>query len=272
MSDEKKYSELEVAIMIRERLVETMKKHEDLSKNSAHDIDAGTDANNDEAECPDYLANSLSEGSESPEGGQSQESSESFSESSSEDSEESEEDKKKKKKDGESEGESEEHESSESDSEESAEEDSGEESEEKYDFKKSEAGMYTIEYKTLKKEEAGKVNPSFKISNPAKSKEWSKGQTNMINATKPGKGRKSDKGDQAKFESEAKARRAKMKSEGLIKEEVKATGGMDSMDKPHISDKAAEEKKGIKRPLEKCGDMAEAKSSSKLKKYLDKKK
>ena len=140
MSNDKKYSELEVAEMIKVRLIETMKKHEEMAKNSAHDIDAGGEPNNDDAECPDYLANSLAES------GSSESSDMEYSESSNmedealsdydNDEDEDEDSEKKKKKDDDS-------------------EDDSESDEEDYSFVKSEACGHTIEYKTLRKDFAG---------------------------------------------------------------------------------------------------------------------
>ena len=119
----------EVARMILEKTHNTLKKHEEMlqkSKNTAHEIDAGEEPKNDEAECPDSLKG---------EGASSASKSEPKKDSSpvveSEDSEMEDEPL--------SDDESEEDESEE------------DEEEEKFEFKKSESGMHTVQYKTLKK-------------------------------------------------------------------------------------------------------------------------
>lgn len=125
MSEKKEYSPIEVAQEIAKRISSKMKKYEESlekSKNSAHEIDAGEEPKNDDAECPE----SLCESSASSEGSQ-ESSSEEQAAPKSEDSEE---------KEG---------------SEESEEKESEEESEEEYEFKKSESGMHTVEYKTMAK-------------------------------------------------------------------------------------------------------------------------
>jgi hypothetical protein len=115
--------------MILEKTHNTLKKHEEMlqkSKNTAHEIDAGEEPKNDEAECPDSLKG---------EGASSASKSEPKKDSSpvveSEDSEMEDEPL--------SDDESEEDESEE------------DEEEEKFEFKKSESGMHTVQYKTLKK-------------------------------------------------------------------------------------------------------------------------
>lgn len=132
MSDKKEYSAVEVARKVLERVQEQLKKNEELlskAKNTAHEIEAGQEPSAENAECPEYLASADMSG----------EASESQSEAP-----------KKKKKPESEESESEEMEESD-DSEESESEDESEESE--YEFKKSESGMYTIEYKRLAKKE-----------------------------------------------------------------------------------------------------------------------
>lgn len=144
MSDKKTYSPAEVARMILEKTHNVLKKHEEMlfkSKNSAHEIDAGEEPKNDEAECPDSLkGEGASNASKS-------------------------EDKKAKSPVNESEdpamedeplsdGESEEDESEEDESE-----------EEKFEFKKSESGMHTIEYKRIAKKE----KPLKKLMSPTTS-------------------------------------------------------------------------------------------------------
>ena len=129
MSEKKEYSPIEVAQEIAKRISSQLKKYEDTmakSKNSAHEIDAGEEPNNDEAECPESLA----AGSQASEG--SQEASESVSEEG--------EEKKKVKKEGE------EDESSEDESQEDESEDKQE-----FEFRKSESGMHTVQYKTMAK-------------------------------------------------------------------------------------------------------------------------
>jgi len=244
MSEEKKYTPLEAALMIRETLVKMVK-----SANSSHEIDPGEEISSESAQPQEESAPSTD--------------GEGFS---GEESSESEEDKKKKKKE----------EGSEEETEESYESEESEESEEKYDFNKGESGMHSIVYQTLKKKEdtPSVSNPSFKNTKPGE-KKYTNTQTEMVNATRPGK-RKASQSDQNKFEAEAKIRRAKIKEENLGKEEVKATGGMDKLDKPHTSDMAKEK---FKRPLQKCDDVKgcdcnckDPADSGKLKDFISKKK
>ncbi len=125
----------EVARMILEKAHNTLKKHEEMlqkSKNTAHEIDAGEEPNNDEAECPDSLKG---EGSSSASKSESKKENSPVAES--EDSEMEDEPL--------SDGDSDESESEEDESEES------EDEEDKFEFKKSESGMHTVQYKTLKK-------------------------------------------------------------------------------------------------------------------------
>lgn len=312
MSEDKKYSELEVALLIKERLQELVK-----SSNSSHEIDGGEEPNNDLAECPEYLANSLSE--QGSQEGSEFASSEAPSEGSSEEEYDEEGKPKKKKKEGE-----------ESDESEKAESDVAEGSEEyepEYEYKKSEAGMHNIVYKSLKKGNfatnsggAAAASKGFGSllgggSNPApaptatptptvgKSEEKgpdnaeighaTKAPTKMSNAQnitygssirsgRKGsmKGHKADPSPgQIKGEAAAKARRIAMKNKSLNKEEVKSTAGMATP--PHKSDKGMEEVKGIKRPMEKAlpqaaGKIAEFKQrvgkSEKLSNFLKNKK
>tara|TARA_R100000951_G_scaffold112718_1_gene113469 strand:- start:142 stop:2316 length:2175 start_codon:yes stop_codon:yes gene_type:complete len=344
MSDDKKYSPVEVANMVAKRLRDCLKKHEvgvetlQKSANSSHEIDAGEEPNNDDAECPASLAAASFEGQESSDNsGQAEYS---------EDSESEEDDMNPDDYAVDSESEdSEEDDSEEDDSE-----------EDDYEFKKSEACGHTIEYKTMKKGaldflklggtktsaqnpksntaqgqapkpatgtslaskigwpgaakppvskgegEDGKVNSSF--DREKKDVEWTKDQNEMVNATKPGK-KPSNRQDQADHIAAAKKRRAKFKAEDAAKaakkvekseamkkckdkddcdcdespkgeleknndNKVKETKGI-TTDKVHESDKAYEEKQGLKRPLEKCGDMIEAKKSEKLSSFLKKK-
>lgn len=133
MSEKKEYSPIEVAQEIAKRISNQLKKYEDTmakSKNSAHEIDAGEEPNNDEAECPESLA----AGSQSSEG--SQEAPQGDSQESSEEGEE----KKKVKKEGEEDN------SSEDESQEDESQDSQE-----FEFRKSESGMHTVQYKTMAK-------------------------------------------------------------------------------------------------------------------------
>ncbi len=264
MSEKNEYSLVEVAEMMKEKLQEVLKK----SSNSSHEIDSGEEPNNDDAECPDYLANAGFEG------GSSEESSEAFSseDGESDETEKDESGKKKKKEDNEEDTEEETQEESEEDE---------EDKESKYDFTKSEACGHVIEYKTLRKEEKAKDNAEIKHTT-----EDAKKMSNAQNATfgssiRSGKkgSMKGHKGDaspgQIEGERQAKLRREKIRSEesnmAQKKSEVKETKGID-FDKENTSDKGLEEKKGLKRPIEKCGDMLEAKSSSKLKKFLGKEK
>jgi hypothetical protein len=249
MSDKKDFTPVEFAKKILEGVHNQLKKHEELllkSKNTAHEIDPGQEPKNDDAECPPMLAEGMKADSSSEKQG----SSELF--------------KKKKKQaseDSEMEDES-------SDSEESYEEESEEsESKENNQFQKS---------------EDDKKNPSF--DREKKDKEWTTLQRKMVDRTKPGTIR-SNRADQAKYIEEAKKRRAEYRKQGLLKEETKETKGI-HFDKPSKSDKSKEEEKGVKRPLEKCGemkkeehdkakkcgDMPEMNGVKKLKKFLQKKK
>jgi hypothetical protein len=126
-------------------------------------------------------------------------------------------------------------------------------------------------------EKAGKSKP---ITTHQKKAGW--GQT-----FKPGQ--KTTNQGQYEGIKEAKQRAAEYKKASkekkLSKEETKETKGI-HFDKPSKSDKAKEEEKGVKRPLEKCGemkkeehdkakkcgDMPEMNGVKKLKKFLQKKK
>jgi hypothetical protein len=136
MSEKKMFTAAEVARMILEKTHNTLKKHEDMlqkSKNTSHEIDAGEEPNNDEAECPESLKG---EGSSEASGN---------------------EPKKIKAPAEDSEDPSMEDQSlsdDESEDEESEEEESEEKEEQpKFEFKKSESGMHTVQYKTLVKKE-----------------------------------------------------------------------------------------------------------------------
>jgi len=131
MSNTKKYTAEEVARMIADRAAEIMKKHEisseymeqilEKSKNTAHEIDAGEEPNNDDAECPASLG-----------GEGSSEKSESSEDASMED----------EPLQGDNDSDTEEEET---------EEDEDEDEEDEYEFAKSEACGHTIEYKRLAK-------------------------------------------------------------------------------------------------------------------------
>jgi hypothetical protein len=134
MSEKKMFTAEEVARMLLEKAHNTLKKHEDIlkkSKNTAHEIDAGEEPKNDEAECPDSLkgeGNSTASKSES---------------------------KKENSPAAESENaEMEDEPLSDDESEEESDENEEDEEESEYEFKKSESGMHTIVYKTLKKAES----------------------------------------------------------------------------------------------------------------------
>lgn len=130
MSNTKKYTAEEVARMIADRAAEIMKKHEisseymeqilEKSKNTAHEIDAGEEPNNDDAECPASLG-----------GEGSSEKSESSEDASMEDEP--------------LQGDND------SDTEEEETEEDEDEDEDEYEFAKSEACGHTIEYKRLAK-------------------------------------------------------------------------------------------------------------------------
>jgi hypothetical protein len=250
MSDKKEFTPVEFAKKILEGVHNQLKKHEELlakSKNSAHEIDAGEEPNNDDAECPPMLAEGVkTEGAPT-------------NNSASVEKDESEAPKKKKKQASES---------PEMEDEPLQGDTSEEADEEEYEFKKS---------------EDEKKNPSFKISKRPEDKEQTDAQVKMINRDKPGKIPSSRK-DQLHYEAQAAERRKKMREQGLLKEEAKETKGI-LFDKPSKSDKTKEEEKGVKRPLEKCGEMKKeehdkvekcgempkAKGVDKLKKYLHKK-
>ena len=120
----------EVARMLLEKAHNTLKKHEEIlkkSKNSAHEIDAGEEPKNDEAECPDSL-----KGEGSSEASKSEPKKENSPVVESEDSEMEDEPL--------SDGDSDEEEP-----------EKDEDKEDKFEFKKSESGMHTVQYKTLKK-------------------------------------------------------------------------------------------------------------------------
>jgi len=125
MSDKKMFTAEEVARMILDKAHNTLKKHEETlkkSKNTAHEIDAGEEFNNDEAECPESL-----KGEGNSETSKNEPKKEKSPVAESEDSEMEDEPL----------------------SDDESEEDESEE--EKFEFKKSESGMHTVEYKTLKK-------------------------------------------------------------------------------------------------------------------------
>jgi hypothetical protein len=230
MSDKKMYSPAEVAKMILDKTQEVLKKHEEVlfkSKNTAHEIDAGEEPKNDEAECPDSLKG---EGASSASKSEPKKDSSPVAES--EDSEMEDEPL--------SDDESEEDESEEY------------EEEEKFEFKKSESGMHTIEYKRIAKKEKPlkklmsatstmpgsvastggpsigsqigfpgikkeenqppKENPQFHIretqAGKKKKNPWSTTLRGEIDRTRTGKV-KSDPEDQKRFEAEAKKRRDK---------------------------------------------------------------
>lgn len=136
MSDKKIFTAEEVARMILEKAHNTLKKHEEMlqkSKNSSHEIDAGEEPKNDEAECPESLKG---EGQPSGEKSESKKAPSSAEESEDPNMED------EPLSDGQEEDEEEEDEGEE-------EEEEGEEN--PFEFKKSESGMHTIQYKTLKK-------------------------------------------------------------------------------------------------------------------------
>lgn len=139
MSDKKTYTASEVARMILEKTHQTLRKHEELlkSKNSAHEIDLGEEPNNDEAECPESLkASGSSSSGEKSEKKPKAEASESSEDPAMEDEPLS---------DFENEAEEE--------AEEEVEEEYEEEQEPKKFFKKSESGMFTVQYMRLAKDD-----------------------------------------------------------------------------------------------------------------------
>ena len=56
MSDEKKYTAEEVAKKVLLKTQEMLQKSELLKTNTSHEVEAGKEPNNDDAECPEYLA------------------------------------------------------------------------------------------------------------------------------------------------------------------------------------------------------------------------
>lgn len=348
MSEKKEYSPVEVAREIAKRISGQLKKYEETlnkSKNSAHEIDLGQEPKDDNAECPTSLAQASLQGKSN-----SQAPTQSNAPKQESEDEESEEVKKKKKEGEKAEGDTEENSESEEKPEEKKEEKS-------FEFRKSESGMHTVQYKTMAKadlckakvdegmsatdkkkvradrnegfkphekekitadgyrefkvgqsqsdlkgklkskqkmpskedldypmaaSEDGKINPKFGIDKPVtEQKEWTKPQTSMINATKPGK-IKSNKDDQIRFKEEAAEKRKGFRKEGVLKSEdnqVKETKGID-LDKKRKADKDME---NFKRPMEKNGEEGECKCEQaeskekkigveKLKKFLGKEK
>jgi hypothetical protein len=237
MSDKKMYSPAEVAKMILDKTQEVLKKHEEVlfkSKNTAHEIDAGEEPKNDEAECPDSLKG---EGASSASKSEPKKDSSPVAES--EDSEMEDEPL--------SDDESEEDESEE------------DEEEEKFEFKKSESGMHTIEYKRIAKKEkplkklmsatstmpgsvastggpsigsqigfpgikkeekqSPKENPQYHIratnEGKAPKKPWTSATRKEVDYSRSGmkNARPSNPEDQKRFEAEAKERSKKMKEQ-----------------------------------------------------------
>ena len=138
MSDKKIFTAEEVARMILEKAHNTLKKHEEMlqkSKNSSHEIDAGEEPKNDEAECPESLKGEGQPSGEKSESKKAPSSAEESEDPNMEDEHLS---------DGQEEDEEEE------------DEEEGEEN--PFEFKKSESGMHTIEYKTLKKSDVKGVH------------------------------------------------------------------------------------------------------------------
>jgi hypothetical protein len=336
MSDKKQFSPRDLAVKILENVYEQIKKSEIMakSKNTAHEIDAGGEPSNDEAECPESLEAADFSGESSNNNGEAPK-------------------KKKKQAPAKAESESEESESEESESEESESEESQIEKNEDPEMisdskpnapthinrrgekagkskaltpaqrasgwgqavkpgqKTTNVGQFNrikevrdSKKQKMEKADNDKINPSF--DREKKDVEWTKPQTTMINATKPGS-IKSNRGDQKKFVEDAKKRREKFRQEGALKSEggkksedkkkedqplqdcgapmdkssdnkVKETKGID-LDKKKKADKDME---NFKRPLEKCGDVEKVgksdscgikkseKGVEKLKKFLGK--
>jgi hypothetical protein len=141
MSEKKEYSASEVAQLLLEKLKKTIENHQESfdilkkSKNSSHEIDAGDEPNDDNAECPPSLGGSSEKSEFSEDSSMEDVPLQGDSDSDSDD----EDDKKKKKKFGES------------DEDESEEEDSEDSDEDDYEFNKSESGMFSVEYKRMNK-------------------------------------------------------------------------------------------------------------------------
>ncbi len=221
MSDKKMFTAEEVARMILDKAHNTLKKHEETlkkSKNTAHEIDAGEEFNNDEAECPESL-----KGEGNSETSKNEPKKEKSSVAENEDSMMEDEPL----------------------SDDESEEDESEEDE--YEFKKSQSGMHTVEYKKLKKfgsqgaplgsnlgasiaagiqgvkkdenSPEAKENPQYHIratqEGKAPKKPWTTDTRRHIDYSRSGmKGAKlSSPEDQKRFESEAKERSKKFKEE-----------------------------------------------------------
>jgi hypothetical protein len=213
----KMFTAQEVAKMILEKTHETLKKHEELlkSKNSAHEIDMGEEPNNDEAECPESLKG---------EGGSNASKSEPKKvKSPVAESEDPEMEDEPLSGDYDSEDESEEEES---------EEEESEEQEPKKFFKKSESGMFTVQYMRLAKDDSEggeetvdfgdmdkEENPEFHIRETQAGKKpkkvWSNPTKKEINYSRSGmkNSRPSSAADQKRYEAEAKERSKKLKEE-----------------------------------------------------------
>jgi len=62
MSEDKKYSAEEAARLVLSAIHGTLKKSELLKSNTSHEVETGDEPNNDDAECPEYLAQADIEG------------------------------------------------------------------------------------------------------------------------------------------------------------------------------------------------------------------
>lgn len=226
MSEKKMFTAEEVARMLLEKAHNTLKKHEDIlkkSKNTAHEIDAGEEPNNDEAECPDSLKGEGSSGASKSESNKSKSPVAESEDSEMEDEPLSDTDEDEKEDDSEDEKE-----------------------EDKFEFKKSESGMHTVQYKRLKKfgsqgaplgsslgssiatglqgvkkeeNDSKKENPQYHIratqEGKSPKKTWTTDTRRHVDYSRSGmKGAKlSSPEDQKRLEAEAKERAKKFKEE-----------------------------------------------------------
>lgn len=239
MSDKKEYSPVEVAQMLLERLKKNIENNPEVygilekAKNTAHEIEAGSEPNNDEAECPESLCAT----------GASSEKSEMSEEHSMEDE--------PLQGDSDSDYDEDEYEEDEDEDEEDEEAD-----EDDYEFKKSEDGMFKVQYKRLKKGEP--KYPSEKdLEYPDEAAaEARKKRKEKLEVEHPESKRF------PKFVRPRGAEKSEMNKCGMKKNDhkVKETEGIE-FDKPKEANKNIEEKKGIKRPLEKCGKMVKKSES-----------
>jgi hypothetical protein len=254
MSDKKEYSSEEVAKLMLERAQEVLSKNEDIvklvkSKNSAHEIDLGSEPSSDTAQAVDEQSSESS--SEAPVEGEKAEKKESSEDSEMEDT----------PLQGDSDSDTE-------DKEEDKEEDK---KEDKFSFKKNETGMFEVQYQRLTKS-SDNAEIEHATEKPTKMSDAQNATFgSSIRSGKKGsmEGHKGDKSPgQIQGEKDAKARREKIKAEAK-----KSEGADHKVDEADIDFDTAK-KNSPKQEMEKCGDMVAAKksevSSEKLLKFLKK--